>query len=153
MTGVRVREVLPEGVQIEDVYRRFNDHGREYNISFAVNEILPNSRKALEATEFARKYNRFEAFRDSVFKRYFFQGQDIGSVPVLLEIADGLGLDREALQHALDNRVYTAVIEENRKRAQEMEVGVLPTLFIEDVRIVGIKDYAFFEKVLQSFLS
>lgn len=150
MAGVRVRDVLPNGVDIEGVYRRFNDHGREYGIAFTVNEILPNTRKALEATEFARENNRFEVFRDSVFRRYFSEGQDIGRVPVLLEIAGDLGLDRDALKYALDKGVYTPVVEENRRLAQEMEVGVLPTFFIDDVRIAGIKDYAYFQKVLQS---
>lgn len=146
-----MRDVLPEGVEIEDVYRQFNDHGRAYGLDFKVNEFLPNSRKALEATEFAREQGEFEAFHGLVFQRYFTDGKDIGDVAVLLGIAGELGLDREVLRRALDTGVYTSVVEANRRRAKDAGVVLLPTFFIGDERIMGIKDYAHYQKICARF--
>lgn len=145
--GVRVRDVLPEGTAIEDVYQQFNNHGREYGINFKVNEVMPKSRYALEATEFAREKGLFDAFQSLVFKGYFTDGRDIGRIPVLLEMAGELGLDQEALRLALESGTYTPVVKNNHKRAMEAMVVVLPTFFIGDERVVGIKDYAHFQRI------
>lgn len=139
-------------VDINRMYDRFNRLGKPYSLNFQPNELLPNTRLALEATEFARDKNSFSQFHAAVFKAYFTDGKDIGNLPVLLDIAGEVGLDGEELKNALENKIYAPRIEANRKLARDSQVRVLPTFLAEDWRIVGIQpDEVFVQKLKKNY--
>ena len=71
-------------------------------ITLKEREHVPNSRRAHEATEFAREQGKLDPFHASVLRRYWSEGADISKIEVLREAAVEAGLDADAMQAALD---------------------------------------------------
>lgn len=147
--GIRVIDLKP-GAKLNEININLNRYGQPYNIYFKAYDFVPNTRTALEATEFARDNNMFDKFYDRVFKAYFNEGRDIGDMAVVLELASEIGLKQEEMKYALDNKLYAGRIEENRELARANQVIVLPTFIIKESRIVGIQPYAAFQRALSS---
>src|SRR5579862_8370643 len=66
--------------------------------NFPLNESHPNAESAAEAAEFAATQRRFWEMHDAIF-----ENQDALGRPLLLELAEQLGLPAKALNRALDD--------------------------------------------------
>jgi predicted DsbA family dithiol-disulfide isomerase len=86
--------------------------------------VHPRSRQALEAAEFARERDRFDAMHDALFRAFFEEGRDIGDVEVLLDVGGSVGLEREGLRLALDGGRYTEKVVSDGRLATKL--GVAP---------------------------
>jgi len=104
-------EVPPEGVllsekfpdyDLEGLFQELRTKGARYGYTFGNVTLLPNTRKALEAGEFARDQGKHATFHAAVFHAYFGENRNIGQIPVLLDIASRVGLDRDTLERALN---------------------------------------------------
>ena len=62
--------------------------------------IQPRSRRAFEAAEFARAHGRFGEMHEALFRAFFQEGLDLGSLSVLLQVGAGIGLDTETFRPA-----------------------------------------------------
>jgi predicted DsbA family dithiol-disulfide isomerase len=110
--------------------------------------VIPNTRKAHEATEFAREAGRLLAFHRAVFQAYWEDERDIGDADALCEIAGACGLDADALRRALDEGRYTARVQEQMDWSRDAGVSGVPTfIFEEKFAVVGAQDYAVFRDV------
>src|SRR5215468_4124229 len=65
---------------------------RETGITLRVPERWLDSSAALEGAEFAREREKFAEYHEAVFKAVFADGEDIGDLSTLLNIAEGVGL-------------------------------------------------------------
>jgi predicted DsbA family dithiol-disulfide isomerase len=92
--------------------------------------VQPRSRKAFEASEFARDHDRFDAMHHAIFKAFFEDGQDIGQVPVLAAIGAGVGLDAGALTAALEQDRYTDRVVRDESLARQLGVNAVPALLV-----------------------
>lgn len=92
--------------------------------------VQPHSRKALQAAAFARAHGRFEAFHRAVFQAFFEQGQDIGDVQVLLQVASMAGLDAQALKAALVQEQYCASVLADEGLADQLGLRAVPALLL-----------------------
>ena len=66
--------------------------------------LIPNSRPALEAAEFARDAGCFDAFHRALFAALFTDDQNIGDVSVLVRLPSEVGVNGEAMRTALAER-------------------------------------------------
>ena len=82
--------------------------------------VQPRSRKAFEATAFARDAGRGEAMLQALFTAFFEHGRDIGRIDELAAVGCEVGLDAEALRDALDRGVHAGSV-----LAEEAEAGRL----------------------------
>src|SRR5215210_4246583 len=80
---------------------------RSLGMTLRLPPVQPRSRRALEAAEYARGEGRFDEMHEALFRAFFEDGQDIGREEVLLEVGASVGLDREDLRAALEERRYT----------------------------------------------
>jgi predicted DsbA family dithiol-disulfide isomerase len=92
--------------------------------------VQPRSRQALEAAEFARERDRFDAMHDALFRAFFEEGRDIGDVEVLLDVGGSVGLEREGLRLALDEGRYTEKVVSDGRLATRLGVDSVPTMFV-----------------------
>jgi hypothetical protein len=74
--------------------------------------IIPNTRKAHEATEYARDNDRLWEFHRAAFKAYWEDELNIGEVEVLADVASSCGLDVDGLREALADGRYAERIRE-----------------------------------------
>ena len=92
----------------------------------------PYTRLAFEGWFFACDQGAGDAWADAMYRAYFEEELDIGSIEVLASIAVRLGLDGDALTAALEQGTYTA----REKAAVDHTRNVLkptavPTLYID----------------------
>ena len=126
---------------IDNLIQTANDAG----IDMKRPPLIPNTRKAHEATEFARESDRLQAFHRAVFHAYFEEEQNIGEINVLCEIGVASGLDSDGLRAALDDGRYAPVVEEQMQWGRAVGVTGVPTfIFNEKFALVGAQDYNVF---------
>lgn len=125
-----------------DVLRPLAD---ELGISLRVPAPV-RTRKAHEAAAFAQSKGAGAAMRDALFAAHFAEGRDIGRIDVLVEIGDGVGLDRSELKVVLDVDSLAPRIQAEQAAARRAGVEGVPTLVVgtgDEARwIVGARPFA-----------
>jgi protein-disulfide isomerase len=89
----------------------------------------PHAMPAAETSEFAADFGRFWEMHDMLFEH-----QDALDVVHLLAYASRLGLDPDALAHALRVGTYRAIVLEQLEGGQESGVTGTPAFFLNGVR-------------------
>lgn len=92
--------------------------------------VQPRSRRALEAAEYAREEDRFDAMHDSLFRAFFQEGRDLDDLDILLDIGESSGLDREALRLALEEERYTQKVVGDEELARRLGIASVPTVLV-----------------------
>ena len=150
--------IPPEGLPREQVYA-----GRVYPTGYVDNMIqtardagidmkrpplIPNTRKAHEATEFAKEAGRLYEFHRAVFAAYFEGEENIGDIDVLCRIGEEAGVDAVGLRQALADGRYTSEVEEQIAWTRAAGITGVPTfIFNEKFALVGAQDYEVFRDV------
>jgi predicted DsbA family dithiol-disulfide isomerase len=112
-------------------------------------EWTPNSRRALEASEYAREQGRHEAFHRAVFHRFYGQGKDLEEWQVLRDAASEVGLDPDALQAAAEGGRYRRVVDEHIRNAHSLGISGVPAYILGDrYLIMGAQPYDVFRQVM-----
>lgn len=133
------------------VFENIQRMGESYGLSFRENALLSNSRLALQAGEFARDNGRYEAFQQLVYKAYFEEGMDIGSLDVVLRLADKGGLNSAQLRLALQKGRYLNKLNATKEQARRLSVVSVPTFIINGQdRIVGAQPLSRFRNYLNA---
>ncbi len=150
-------ETPPEGFQLPPQLRarfassheRLDQMAKAAGLKMVHPDYIPNSRRALEATEYAREQGKAEEFHHVVFRKYYGEGLDIHQWPVLRAAAEEVGLNAEEMQRATDAGKYHAMLDSEIETAQELGVNAVPTYVLNDkYGIVGAQPYEVFERVL-----
>lgn len=113
------------------------EEARKMGVELERPALVPWSRKAHELALFAREADRFAAVHDRLFQAYFVEGRDLGRVDVLVEIGERSGLDRTAVKASLDVDHHRSTLNEERSRAERLEVRGVPTLLDRDRKLEG----------------
>jgi predicted DsbA family dithiol-disulfide isomerase len=118
---------------------------REAGIDMQRPPLIPNTRKAHEATEFAKQAGRLLPFHRAVFRAYWESEQNIGDVEVLSRIGAECGLDTAALREAMGDGRYVAEVEEQIAWTRVAGITGVPTfIFDEKFALVGAQEYEVF---------
>ena len=107
----------------------------------------PYTRLAFEGWFFALEHGCGERYNDLVYRAYFLEERDIGSIEALTAIAAAAGLDTAAFRAALEQGVYT----EQQRAACDYARAVLkpagvPTIYVNGEKIT-LRDYSLGEMV------
>lgn len=107
---------------------------------------------ALEASEFARDHGAFDAFHQQTYRAYWEFAKDVGSVPVLQDVAREVGLDPDALATALEEGRYRARVQEDIEGAQKLGVSAIPSFLMGGFFFSGARPYEFFAALMKKVL-
>ncbi len=122
---------------------------RQLGIELVEREWVPSSRRAHEATEFARAEGRVEPFHAAVLHAYWSEGRDIHDWAVLEAAATHAGLDAAAMRTAVDAGTFAPIVDERVEAARALGVEAVPTFLIDDrVVVQGAQTLAVFENGL-----
>lgn len=107
--------------------------GREEGISFAFHDMqrTPNTRKAHMLIAAARQQGRGAALVEALFRAYFEEGRDVGDETVLLDVAAGVGLDRQAALASLNSDELRTLIVNVEAQAAELQIGGVPFFIVD----------------------
>jgi predicted DsbA family dithiol-disulfide isomerase len=87
---------------------------------------LINTRLALSAAEFAREHGLFAEMHLALFKAYWEQTGEIGTIEGLKQIAVEVGLDAEAMAAELAAARYDDLLDANRREATQVGINGIP---------------------------
>ncbi|WP_338863480.1 DsbA family oxidoreductase [Myxococcus stipitatus] len=113
-------------------------------------DITPSTRRAHQATEYARTQGKLEPYHAAILRRYWSEGQDLWHWDTLRGAAEEAGLDPDALQRAVESGEFEKVVEDSVREAREMGVSAVPTFVLGDrFGIQGAQDYAVFRQAME----
>ncbi len=117
--GVEIHpEIPPEGLTLPPETRarfggmsdKLREEAEAGNLPIVVLDKVPKSRRALEASEYAREQGQHEPFHKVVFRKFYGEGQNLSSWDVLRAAAEEVGLDAAEMQQKTENRDYAKII-------------------------------------------
>lgn len=139
--------------QLDRLFSTLRARAEEMGVPLAKPEILPNSRLALEAAEYARDRGCFEQFHEAIFRAYFVEGKNIGRFHVIAEAAAYSGLDPQAVKSVLESGLYSSRLASAREEAKAWGVKGIPFFVIEDqTTIEGARSLDEFRAAIQAVL-
>jgi predicted DsbA family dithiol-disulfide isomerase len=115
---------------------------------------MPSSRRALEASEYAREKGQHAAFHKVVFRKFYGEGRDMSEWAVLREAAEEVGLDPDEMQRETESGTYQDVVDEHIRQAQTMGITGVPAYVLgKRYLIMGAQPYAVFQQVMAELKS
>ena len=107
--------------------------------------LIPNTRLAHEATEFAKEHGKLWEIHHALFAAYFEQERDLGDIDVICDVCAGIGLDEAGLREALSSHRYAAEVQRQMDWSRANGVTGVPTVVFNDrFSLVGAQDYDVF---------
>lgn len=121
----------------DQVYGRIAEAAKAAGLSIDFDKIgrTPNTLDAHRLIHWAGLEGRQTAVVTRLFKAYFEAGQDIGDREVLLDIAEGVGLDRAMIERLLDSDADCDDIRARDAHARERGVTGVPTFVIANTHV------------------
>lgn len=98
----------------------------------------PYSRLAFEGFAYADGQGLGRRYTERTFRAFFVEQRDIGRPGELQAIAKDLGLDADDFRQTLDSGRYTGVHQQALRRAEQLQITVVPTFLIEGRRLEGM---------------
>jgi protein-disulfide isomerase len=114
---------------------------------FPLTEVHPNAEAAAESAEFAGAHSRFWPMHELLFANQARLGR-----PVILTLADSLGLSVAALSEALANGTYAAKVQADFMGGVRSGVNGTPSFFINGRRHDGTYDFPSLEAAINAWL-
>ena len=109
----------------------------------------PYTHLAFEGFQYAAEQELGNEYTERVFRAFFQEGRDIGQVDVLVDVAESIGLDSQALREALQTRSYRPAHQEALQHAvSEMQITAVPTIVIGSHRIDGLASREALERAI-----
>ena len=139
----------PEGAA--QVYGRIADAAKAAGLSIDFDAIqrTPSTLDAHRLIHWAGLEGRQTAVVTRLFKAYFEAGQDIGDRNVLLDIAEGVGLDRAMIERLLDSDADREDIRARDTHARARGVTGVPTFVVANAHVLpGAQPPELWEQVL-----
>jgi predicted DsbA family dithiol-disulfide isomerase len=151
-------EIPPEGRPRDELlppaYRARAEEGVnrlavQVGLQLRLHERLINSRRALQAAEFAREQGRFEPMHRELFTAYWDEGRDISDMAVLREVAARAGVDVAGMESAINEDRFGDYLDARRAEAEDLMINGIPAHVIADRYLVmGAQPYDLFERVM-----
>ena len=115
--------------------------------------IIPNTRLAHEATEFAAEHGKTWEIHRALFRAYFEEERNLGDIDVVCAVATSIGLDADELRGALADHRYATQVQQQLDWARAAGItGVPAVIFEERFAVIGAQDYAVYTDVSRRVL-
>ena len=124
----------------------------EDGITFKFSNKLPNSRLALFIAEFARIKGKFDEFHKLMFEKYWKEGEDIGDLSLLVDLAESIGLNKNQILDYIKSEEPLKALKKNTFDLGRCGINGVPTFLIGDNFVIGAQPYEVFEKVIKRTL-
>ncbi len=106
-----------------------------------------NSRRAQEVGKWAESQTRGEEFHNAVFKAYFADGLNIARIPVLVELAESVGL--KGVEDVLAAGTFKEAVDRDWKYSRTCVITAVPTFVANGRRLVGAQPYNVLEQIVK----
>ena len=116
----------PDGAK--NVYERIRSVGAQDGIDFAFEDIArtPNTVDSHRLIRWAAGQERENQVVEELFQSYFFKGEDIGAMAVLVAAAEKAGMDPAEARAFLKSEALEAEIREEDRQARSLGIDGVP---------------------------
>ena len=139
-----------------DAFRQMEEHvlaaGSAERIPFAFEKVTrtPNTFMAHRLIWYAEQQGRQDAAVESLFRGYFTEGEDIGSVPVLSQLAGRAGLDAVAIGSFLHSEEGATEVQAEEAAGHRLGIRGVPYFVLNgSISISGAQPPDIFVSALQ----
>jgi predicted DsbA family dithiol-disulfide isomerase len=151
-------ELRPKGSPpMPEAYRQRIEEGRpqfeamaleRYGIQLTQGPFGTDSRPALIGAKYAEEQGVGKAYHDAMFRAYWQEARHIDQMDVLLDVAESVGLEREAFTAALDTPAYLHQVLADITQAQALGLQGVPAMIFGGKYLVsGAQPYEVLSKV------
>ncbi len=147
---------LPDNLrqQMVGMSEHLEEMAREAGLTMNMPDLVPNSRRALEAAEYAREQGKHRAFHRVIFRKLYGEGQDISSWDVLRAAAAEVGLNPDFMQQEIEQGTYRETVDRQVGEAWALGItGVPAFIFDERYVLMGAQPYDVFQQAMDRVLS
>jgi predicted DsbA family dithiol-disulfide isomerase len=139
------------GPRVGPMYSSLEREAREAGLRLNWPARLPDTRRALAAAEWVRRYEpgKFAQFQRDLFSAHFVLGEDLGSDAVIYQHATDLRIDIEALRAALADGSAIAAVDESEVLGRRYGVRGTPAWWIAGQLISGLLPAQDFERLAE----
>jgi predicted DsbA family dithiol-disulfide isomerase len=142
--GMPVEQVQEMLARVTDVARSV---GLEYNYD-AVHQT--NTIKAHELMHFAKEHGKQAEMKERLLSAYFVEGKHVGLIADLADLAQEIGLDRDAVVDALTSSQYLSAVKADVAQAETYGISGVPFYVIDGkYGVSGAQDPDTFKNVLE----
>ena len=86
----------------------------------------------------------------AVFRAYFVDGKNIAKIPVLLDLAESVGLPREEAETVLSTRAFRDPVDDDWALSRAVGITAVPTFVINQDKLVGAQPYEALVKLIEA---
>ena len=131
----------------EAAHVRFDGRGK-----LALRKPHPHVQQSVRAG--TREVGRIVSGRSSAepetLEAYFAEGRNLAEPLVLLEVAEAVGLERDAAEEMIRKRSFRDAVDADWKRAHELGVTGVPTFVSGNRGLVGAQPYETLEQLIRT---
>jgi predicted DsbA family dithiol-disulfide isomerase len=134
---------FPDGKGLIEAHRIIAQEGEKEDIAFAWDAIerAPSTIDAHRLARWAETWGVQDDVVERLFAAYFENGDDIGDIRVLADIADIAGMDGAEIANLLESDTDIANVEREDKLAHEMGVSGVPAMiFGGRIAVTGARE-------------
>jgi predicted DsbA family dithiol-disulfide isomerase len=148
-------DIPPDGIMSGSrkgaMYSMLEREARNAGLALRWPPRLPNTRQALAAAEWARRYQprEFPELHRSLFDAHFALGEDLADQGVIDRHAVASGIDLTALHAALNDGSAAGFVTEAEEIGRQYGVRGTPAWLLNEQLISGLLPAQDFEKLLQ----
>ncbi|MCH7706525.1 MAG: DsbA family protein [Chloroflexi bacterium] len=151
-------EIPPEGAQLLPQIRarfggmseRLKERAREAGRDIVTPDIIPNTRWALEASEYARQTENMKSSTGWSSAGTTERARTLGEWDVLRAAAEEVGLESEAMQRETDSGKYRGDMARQIADARALGITGVPThVFDDKYAVVGEHPCEVFQQVME----
>ena len=112
--------------------------GKDLNFDFNFSKLkrIPNTFLAHRLLWYSKQKNLQNELSEALFYAYFTEGQDVGSIKILADIAAGIGLDALKVRTFLESESGINEVVDQEKESHERSIGAVPTYIINDQYLI-----------------
>ncbi len=115
-----------------NMQNRLSAAGAENGVQFDFAKMtrVPNTFNAHRLIWFAEKENKQHELSEVLFRKYFFDGADLGTVENLVEAAVEVGLDAASTRLFLSSAEGTTEVRKEEQEGRAMGINAVPTFIV-----------------------
>ncbi|HIE49828.1 MAG TPA: DsbA family oxidoreductase [Gammaproteobacteria bacterium] len=107
-----------------------------FDFNFSKSERIPNTFFAHRLLWYSEQKSLQNELSEALFYAYFTEGQDVGSIKILVNIAAEIGLDALQVRTFLESKSGTNEVEDQERESLEKSIGAVPTYIINNQYLI-----------------
>jgi predicted DsbA family dithiol-disulfide isomerase len=116
--------------QIKSPNNPLQARAKELGIVMKQREHIPSTRRAHEATEYARSKGKIDDLHHSLLRRYWSEGEDLHEWSTLRAAATDAGLDPDEMQREVSAGNWKGAVEAFLQEASQSQVSSVPMFVV-----------------------